>query len=120
MLNMMYRPAEIADEIGVTTDTIYRSYLPAGLPHTRDEVGEIWIHGLTFTKWATETIVKKKSKRYGLADGHGWCFKCNVSVLLIDPEVKPVNYFLEMLQAKCPRCGTLVSRARGTRKAGVQ
>jgi len=32
LLNMLYKPSEIAEEIGVAQDTVYRSYLPAGAP----------------------------------------------------------------------------------------
>jgi hypothetical protein len=112
LLNMLYRPAEIAEEIGLAPDTIYRSYLPAGLPHIRDEDGDIWIHGPTFVAWARETVSLKKSKRAGLPDGYAWCLKCNQTVPLTDPTIKPVNYYLELLQSACPICGCTVNRAR--------
>lgn len=66
LLNMLYKPAELAEEIGVTQDTIYRSYLPAGLPHTRDDQGNVWIHGPAFVSWARETISRRQNKRAGL------------------------------------------------------
>ncbi len=112
LLDMLYHPAEIAEEIGVTPDTVYRSYLPAGLPHTRDEHNEIWIHGPAFVAWARETISKKRSKRAGLPDGQGWCMKCKQPVALVNPIVKPSNRYLELLQAPCPQCGRTVNRAR--------
>ena len=120
ILDMLYKPGEIADEIGVTQDTVYRSYLPAGLPHTRDRNGNVWIHGPAFIAWARETISMRKSKRVGLADDHAWCMKCNHQVLLKDPTVKPVNRYLELLQAPCPSCGRLVNRARARQTAGAQ
>ena len=119
LLDMMYKPSEIAEEIGVTTDTIYRSYLPAGLPHVRDREGNIWIHGPTFVAWARETISKKKSERAGLPEDHAWCMKCNQAVALIDPKIKTVNRYLELLQARCHQCGVLINRARARRKEGV-
>ncbi|HKJ37257.1 MAG TPA: hypothetical protein VJ972_00650, partial [Anaerolineales bacterium] len=67
LLDMMYKPSEIAEEIGVTQDTIHRSYLPAGLPHHRDEQGHVWIHGPAFVSWARHTIANKKKDRKGLA-----------------------------------------------------
>lgn len=112
LLNMLYKPAEIAEEIGVNKDTVYRSYLPAGLPHTRDEQGSIWIHGPAFVAWAKETISKKRSKRAGLPDDHAWCMKCNRPVPLIKPNIKAVNRYLELLQASCPNCHTTVNRLR--------
>jgi hypothetical protein len=111
-LDMLYKPSEIAEEIGVTADTVYRSYLPAGLPHTRDAQGDIWIHGPAFTAWARETISKKKARRAGLPDGYGWCLKCSQAVPLNNPTIKPSNFYLELLQAPCPHCGRTVNRAR--------
>jgi hypothetical protein len=113
LLDMLYKPSELAEEIGVATDTIYRSYLPAGLPHTRDGQGNIWIYGPAFVSWARETISRKKSKRAELPDDHAWCMKCNQPVVLISPKIKSVNRYLELLQAKCPTCGRTVNRARG-------
>lgn len=112
LLNMMYKPSEIAEEIGLNADTIYRSYLPAGLPHTQDEKGDIWIHGPAFVAWARETVSKKKATRVGLPDSHAWCMKCNRPVLMINQKVVFQNRYLEILQARCPDCKTIVNRAR--------
>ncbi len=120
LLNMLYKPAEIAEEIGVTADTVYRSYLPAGLPHTRDEQGNIWIHGTAFVSWAREVIARRKNKRAPLPDDHAWCLKCNEPVPLINPKVKKSNHYLELLQARCPNCGKMVNRARARQAGGAQ
>ena len=119
LLDMLYKPSEIAEELGVITDTIYRSYLPAGLPHTRDEKGNIWIHGPAFIAWARETISQKKSKRTGLPPDHAWCMKCNQAIALINPKIKKVNRYLELLQAHCPHCGKIVNRARAHQQGGA-
>jgi hypothetical protein len=119
-LNMLYRPSEIAEEIGVADDTVYRSYLPAGLPHLRDDQGNIWIHGPAFVEWAKETISKKKGRRASLPDGHAWCMKCNKAVPLNNPKIKQSNRYLELLQAPCPDCGKTVNRARARQRGGVQ
>jgi hypothetical protein len=111
LLDMMYRPSEVAEEIEINVDTIYRSYLPAGLPHTRDSSGQIWIYGPAFVAWAKETISKKKTQRVGLPNDHAWCMKCNQPVLLIDPKIKVINRYLQFLQSYCPHCNTKVNRA---------
>jgi hypothetical protein len=116
ILNMLYKPSELAEEIGVTPDTIYRSYLPAGLPHTRDEQGDIWINGTAFKGWAKQTVTKRARKRNPLPDGYAWCFKCQAAVQQIEPIVKPHNRYLEILQAKCPKCGCMTNRARNTER----
>ena len=115
LLDMLYKPSEIAEEIGVVTDTVCRSYLPAGAPHTRDEQGNIWIHGPAFIAWAKETISKKRSQRAGLPDGHAWCMKCNQAVPIGAPRVRVVNRYLELMQGTCPTCGKKVNRARARR-----
>jgi len=112
LLDMLYRPSEIAEEIGVTQDTVYRSYLPAGLPHIRDAEGHVWVHGPAFISWARETITHKKKTRHGLPEGQAWCMKCNQPVELINPKIKTVNRYLELLQAACPHCGKKINRAR--------
>jgi len=33
LLWMEYKPSEIAEEIKCNTDTLYKSYIPAGCPH---------------------------------------------------------------------------------------
>ncbi len=115
LLNMMYKPSEIAEEIDVAQDTVYRSYLPAGLPHERDERGNVWIHGPAFVAWAKETISKRKDKRKGLPDDHAWCMRCNQPVPLKNPTIRPINRYLELLQDKCPTCRSTVNRARARR-----
>jgi len=112
---MMYRPAELAEEICVSVDTIYRSYIPAGMPHTKDQAGNIWINGTHFVAWAKETIAKSKEKRYPLPDDYAWCMHCNQPVQMIDPIVTFKNRYVEILQSRCPNCNKKVNRGR---KAG--
>ena len=111
ILDMMYKPKELASEIGVTLDTLYRSYLPAGLPHIQDRQG-IWIHGPAFVAWAKQTIVKHRRKRTPLPDGYAWCMKCNQAVAMSNPKVKYTNLYIEIMQSKCPHCKCLVNRAQ--------
>lgn len=111
-LDMLYRPSEIAEEIGVTTDTVCRSYIPAGLPYTRDENNRIWIHGPAFAAWAKATIARKKSQRVPLPDGQGWCMRCNQAVEMIRPTILPATRYFELLQSPCPHCGGTVNRGR--------
>ena len=37
---------------------------------------------------------------------------CNRPVPLVDPSLRPINRYLELLQAPCPHCGRTVNRAR--------
>lgn len=115
ILDMLYKPRELAEEIGVSLDTIYRSYLPAGLPHTRER-GDIWIYGPAFVAWAKQTIAKNKRQRAPLPEGTAWCVKCNGVVEQIKPRIVYANPHIEILQSKCPTCGGKVNRARAHRK----
>lgn len=120
LLDMLYKPAEIAAEIGVNKDTVYRSYLPAGLPHTRDSRGNIWIHGLAFQTWVRQVAHQRRARRHPMQPDQAWCMPCNGPVQLREPRVKIVNHYLELLQAPCPVCGKLVNRARARVKTGEQ
>src|SRR3972149_3689402 len=51
LLNMFYRPNELAEEIGISKHQIYRVYIPCDCPHQRDELNHIWINGEDFCKW---------------------------------------------------------------------
>lgn len=115
LLDMMYKPSEIAEEIGVTMDTVYRSYLPAGLPHVRDEQGRVWIHGPAFVGWARQTISKRKTKRMPLADDQAWCMKCGRPVEMQRPQVIYQNKYLKIMQSVCPHCKTKINRAMKNR-----
>ena len=52
LLHMRYTPAELAREIGVSVDTVYRSYIPAGCPQEPRGGGRYWIVGSEFRDWA--------------------------------------------------------------------
>ena len=118
ILDMMYKPSELAEEIGVIPDTIYRSYLPAGLPHIR-RGHTLWIYGPAFVEWAKATVVKHSRKRAGLPEGQAWCMKCNAAVQLRNPKVIYTNQYIQIKQAKCPACGRAVNRA-SKREEGVE
>jgi len=111
----MYKPAELAEEIKISVDTIYRSYIPAGMPHIRKD-NEIWINGLQFVEWAKHTIAKNKKDRKPLPENVTWCLKCNKIVPLISPYVAYQNHYIEILQSICPDCGTRINRGRRREK----
>jgi DNA-directed RNA polymerase subunit RPC12/RpoP len=113
---MYYRPSEIATILEVNVDTVRRSYLAAGCPCERDEKGHIWIIGTAFRVWAEEILAERKRKKSEpMAENEVWCMKCNKRVELVNPKPKRINYHLELLQSKCPECGTKVNRARRAR-----
>jgi hypothetical protein len=60
LLDMLYSPKELADEIGVHTDQIYRVYVPLGCPSERDEKNHIFINGKAFAEWYGKQYAKLK------------------------------------------------------------
>lgn len=110
LMDMMYKPSEIAEEIGVTTEVITRSYLPDGCPFERDKKGNLWIHGLSFAAWMR--AVNDRQRHLGtLADGEAWCIKCQAAVPLVRPRMRHQGRYTKIYQGKCERCGSKINRA---------
>ncbi len=109
LLNMRYRPAEIAEEIGCHPDTIFRSYIPAGCPHERDSRGRVWVIGTAFRDWAKETFTRKAS---GLPADHAYCLKCRKAVKIVSPEERPTIRQFVVITGTCPECGSKVNRGK--------
>ncbi len=113
LMDMMYKPSELAEEIAVTYDTVARSYVPAGCPVTRDESGHIWINGLEFAKWVLELREARKPKRPKLAENQAYCLHCRQIVTFKPKAVKQINRWLEMVSGTCDKCKGNVNKARG-------
>lgn len=118
LLHMRYRPVELAKELGCDVVTIYRRYVPAGCPHERDDRDRIWIVGDQFRDWMLavrrETVAASRAK---LGEGQAYCVVCEQAVDMVgELTVRQVNAHLELVQGRCPQCGSVVSRGRGREK----
>ncbi len=109
LMEMMYRPSEIAEEIGVTAETVTRNYLPNGCPFERDKNGNIWIHGLSFAAWVRSVQAQRKQGR--LEDGQAWCLRCEKAVPLDKPKLRFKGRYVVIFQGKCDACGSKINRA---------
>jgi hypothetical protein len=109
LLHMHYKPSELAEEVGCNADTIYRSYIPAGCPHERDEQGHVWIVGTAFRDWARSTFGKHGAK---MQAKQAYCLRCRKPVTIVEPTDKPINRYLALISGKCPECGGIVNRAK--------
>jgi hypothetical protein len=109
LMNMMYKPSEIAEEIGVSTETVYRSYLPCGCPFTRDKNSAIWINGLEFADWARSVHQGRKVGEIG--DNEAYCMRCRKAVPLESARRRYGNRYIEIYQGKCANCGAKINRA---------
>jgi hypothetical protein len=106
LLDMLYTPTELAEELGLNLAMLYHQLLPAGLPHSKDSTGHIWIHGAEVSKWLVDFGT---ARRQPLAADEAYCLRCRQAVKLINPQrAKSGN--VTLLKATCPICGATVNR----------
>jgi len=111
LLDMMYTPRELAQEIGVSKQQIYRVYIPLGCPHERDRIDRILINGTAFRDWVIDLYKRKQLK-----SNESYCVSCKQVVEIVDPEIVSKGGAIYKL-AKCPVCGSRVARiVSATRK----
>ena len=101
---MLYSPKELAEEIGITIDQVYRVYIPAGCPHERDEWRHILINGKVFKAWFEENYQKRS-----LEPGQAFCLTCKKAVKMINPVRKQKDRLIYDL-CDCPNCGRKLTR----------
>ena len=104
LFDMMYRPSEIAEEIGFEKRQIYRVYIPLGLPVERDSGNHVWINGMVFKDWILEYYAKVKLK-----ENEAFCLTCKKPVEIIDPIYKEIN-LLYFITCVCKNCGRNISK----------
>jgi hypothetical protein len=104
LLDMEYTPKELAEELGVTIDQIYRVYVPGGCPHERTERNHILINGKKFRAWFEEQYKKRH-----LEPGETFCLTCKKAVKIINPERKQQGRLIYDL-CNCPNCGRRLTR----------
>lgn len=106
LLPMMYRTRELAEELGVATQTVV-TWAKNGVPHDRDRKGHIWIHGRAFATWVQSQ--RGKRSRMRMADDQAYCFRCKKPVCMLNAERRRIER-LTLLSGKCSICGTTVNR----------
>jgi len=104
LLNMMYRPGELADEVGFSINQIYRVYITLGCPHSRDKRRHIWINGASFAQWY-EDFYKKR----GLQENESFCRTCRTGVEKINPKRHKKNGLIYEI-SYCPGCGRKLAK----------
>ena len=104
LFDMMYRPSEIAKEIGITKRQFYRVYLPLGLPHERDHRNHVWINGCVFREWVSDYYQKTK-----LEENEAFCLTCKKPVQIITPDHKK-KFDITYIICNCPICGRKLSK----------
>jgi len=113
LLDMMYKPSEIAYELKIQQRAIYEVLIPLGLPHERDEHGHIWLHGLTVREWL-ETATR--GPKYKLANDEMFCLRCFAPRTFKAARLTKSGKFV-MASTVCPVCGSPMSKGVGKRVA---
>jgi hypothetical protein len=113
LLDMLYMPSEIAEEIGFYRRQVYRVYIHLGLPHIRDNRKHIWINGKEFREWYEATYPRVK-----LSEGEGFCLTCKRSVLLENPKKEKWGNLIYWV-GHCPKCGRKITRIIKNNKRGL-
>ncbi len=108
LLDMLYAPSELADELEIEKRIVYEKLIPAGLPHSKDDAGHVWIHGHTAAQWIR---ANGKPRKTPLAEGEVYCLRCRQVVPLVNPRrVKDKTLNLVLLKSSCPTCGATVNK----------
>jgi hypothetical protein len=104
LLEMLYKPSELAEEIGFNRRQVYRVYIHFGCPHVRDDRKHLWINGKEFRGWYEASY-----PRVTLSDGEGFCLSCKKPVKLERPKKQKSGNLLYWV-GYCPRCGRKIPR----------
>jgi hypothetical protein len=104
LLDMMYSPSELANEIGFSKRQVYRVYLMLGCPYYKDETNHLWINGKLFRDW-----IKDIYRKISLKQNEVFCLTCKKAVPMVR-KVKKQKDRLSFYQSKCPNCGRVLTR----------
>jgi len=104
LLDMLYTPSELANEIGFEVRQVYRVYLHLGCPFTKDTYGRYWINGKEFRLWVEQVYKKRKLK-----SNEAFCLTCKKPVEMISPRKRKEGRLYFYL-CNCPICGRRLAK----------
>lgn len=121
LLYMEYSLSELAEILGVTRELIYQSYIPAGLPHRRDENGRHWVVGTEFRAWAEDIAqTSNKHPKSPLKPDECYCLVCRKLVTMQNrSREEVVRKNVLFISGECPHCENRVSRFCSFKKSGA-
>jgi hypothetical protein len=111
LLEMQYRPSEIAEELGISKDTVYRGWIPAGAPHVRDESGQLWLVGTELAAWLLDQDAVRAPVT--LMPGEAYCMRCKAAVRIAGEVTREPAGYAVMVRGSCAVCGAGVARLVG-------
>jgi len=103
LLDMLYKPSELAEEIGFSYRQVSRVYILLGCPFVQQN-GFIFINGRAFADWYEMTY-----PRQTLKSDEVFCLTCRKAVKIISYDTKKVGR-LSYLVCSCSVCGRKISR----------
>lgn len=115
LLDMLYTPAELAEELGIDARMIYKAMIPAGLP-VRREAGRIWIHGPEVARWLDSEAEAGKAKAK-MPENSAYCFKCREARRFAGKPQEVTRGNRQLLTGKCTKCGTAMYKALPARRS---
>jgi len=104
LLDMLYSTKELASEIGINHEQIYRVYIPLGCPHERDSKNHILINGRLFRDW-----YQANYKKPLISKNETFCIACQKPVAITNPANKQKGE-LSYILCKCPHCSRTLSK----------
>lgn len=103
LLDMLYTPSELAEELGIKVRQFYRVYIPLGCPVVRER-GRVFIHGQKFSEWYFSVY-----PLVAMSPSEGFCLTCKKPVSMSDQVLKKSGR-LSFYVFECPNCGRKISR----------
>lgn len=111
---MLYKPGEIAEELGITVETVLRAFIPAGAPVVIDSEKHTWINGKDFARWAKAYLAQKHNRpRNKMLPGQAYCLRCNQVVEMQDPKRRHHHRDVDQISGRCPVCKGKINRFVG-------
>lgn len=112
LFDMMYSARELAEEIGINIDQIYRVYVPLGCPVEKEEGnGHLLINGKAFAEWYSKVYAK-----ISLKPDETFCKTCKKAVKIYKPKQHRRRNLIYVVSV-CPHCGRnltkILSEQRG-------
>lgn len=81
LLDMEYKPSELAAELHVSDITLYK-WFTGGAPHRKDATGHLWIHGVSMAAWIENHVSAawEEKPRIPMSENQAFCMSCRQAV----------------------------------------
>lgn len=104
LLDMHYKPSELASIVGFNQRQVYRAYIPLGAPFEKDKTGHLWINGKQFAEWYANNFPKVSLDKWQV-----FCLTCKCAVTFTKAK-RMQKGELAYLICKCPHCGRKIAK----------